>query len=220
MAERQRSGSNATRASNVRRDETPAEERRGPSPYRKDAYDRIAELEKVAGVDKHALDDNLEEQPDLFYRVSKACAIANSQADIAKMNIDELTARLDGTYREDFAKAGEKVTDTAVKQAIANDPEIRQATTDWLEKREIAARWMALKDTYVQRSYVMKELVTLYTVGYFSDAVGGKARNQQSDVRENQAKSARTQALEERGRDRAEAGEDNDRRRNRSSRDY
>lgn len=219
MAERQRSNS-SSRDERSRKDPPTEEPRRGPSPYRKDAYDRIAELEKVAGVDKHALDDNLEEQPDLFYRVSKACAIANSQADIAKMNIDELTARLDGTYREDFAKAGEKVTDTAVKQAIANDPEIRQATTDWLEKREIAARWMALKDTYVQRSYVMKELVTLYTVGYFSDAVGGKARNQQSDARETQARSARTQALEERNRDRAEAGEDNDRRRNRSSRDY
>lgn len=171
----------------------------GGNPHRKDAYDAISELEKFVPVDKHNLDGNLEEQPDIFYRVSKAYAISISEADIAKAAIDELNARLDAEVREDMEKAGDKVTEGKVKMAVASIPEMRAAVSNHLEKREISGRWLALKDSLNQRSYTLKELVALYSAGYFTDAVGGSARSQARDTNERSAGEARTRALAERG---------------------
>lgn len=209
MAERQRSTDTGRGRDDRGAGDEKREEPRRPNPHRKDAYDAIAELEKLIGVDKHALDDNLEAQPDLFYRVSKAFTIALSHADIAKAHIDELEASLDGEVRADMERAGDKVTETAVKQAIKAHRDMRAAISDHLEKREIAGRWGSLKDTFNQRSYVMKELVSLYTAGYFTDATGGRASRDIKDVKADRAGEARTRALAERdgggeGRDRSD----------------
>jgi len=41
-----------------------------------EAEDEIAKFEGLVGVDKYALDENLEQQGDLFYRVSRAYELA------------------------------------------------------------------------------------------------------------------------------------------------
>jgi hypothetical protein len=164
---------------------------------RDNSLQEIQEFEKLVGVDKYALDDNLEQQPDLFYRVSRAYEMASAEAEQAKLDQDKTYAELDASYREDMAKAGEKVTENTVKQAVAADPTMRAAIGFAARKREIMGRWRALKDAYSQRINVLRELTQLYSSGYFSDAVGNKAHRVTREVREEENRAARTRALAE-----------------------
>lgn len=174
-------------------------QRSGASSKDDELDEEIRQYEKMLPLDKYALDDALEQQPDLFYRISKAFEIASSEADACKSDIDRVYAELDANYREDMAKAGEKVTETAVKQAIAKDPEMRRAIEIHARRRQVKGRWQALKDAYSQRINALRELTSLYAAGYFADSVGNKARRVGSDMREQANRDARSRALAERG---------------------
>ena len=161
-------------------------------------YVELQKFEELVPIDKYNLDTLLQEHPDLFYRVSVAYEEAGASADQAKSYMDRLGAELDVEYRERMLKDGGKATDTAVKQAVANDPDMKAASEEFLDKRRLLGRWRALKDAYETRFKSMKELVQLYSSGYFSDAVGNKARRVERDMRVEEAAAARTKALAER----------------------
>jgi len=89
------------------------------------------------------------------------------------------------------------VTETAVKQLITTDPDMRRAVADHLERRKVLGRFRALKDAFDQRIKIITQLVSLYSSGYFADSVGRKAQRTDRDRRVEEAQTARTRALQE-----------------------
>jgi hypothetical protein len=142
----------------------------------------IEELEKGLLIDEHALDEALLRQPDAFYRVSKRLAIAISERDYAKQALEEEEARADAHIRESAALESkgdkkEKLTGPEVKALVALDKDVLRASKQLLHLRAQVGMWQALKEAFNQRSYALKDLVTLHAMGYFGETGNSRATN-------------------------------------------
>lgn len=133
---------------------------------------RDSDIEALEGglhIDEHALDEALLQQPDLLYRVSKQLAFETSRRDAAKQELAEIEAAADNELREDAARAEEKITEGGIKAQLRLNQKVKEATRTYLELCRRVDMWQALLDAYKQRSYALKELVTLHTANYFGD---------------------------------------------------
>lgn len=122
----------------------------------------LAFLQKKLSIDKDDLDSALIEQPDLYYHVADAFVTAVAERDAAKLNMEQAIAELDKQFREAAAAAEEKVTETSLQRKIATTPRIQTLEKDLLRYRVDADRWQALKEAFQQRSFMLRELVSMY----------------------------------------------------------
>lgn len=126
------------------------------------------DLEEFRGylrIDKHALDQELAEQPGLFEKVGEAHALAVADKDAAKEELANVDARLDGIIRK---SAGDKrVTDTAIKNRIQAHSKHRNAFAAYLTAKMRADQIAALKDAFHSRAYMLRELAGLAVSNYF-----------------------------------------------------
>ncbi|HEV7234995.1 MAG TPA: hypothetical protein VGN15_02370, partial [Ktedonobacteraceae bacterium] len=58
----------------------------------------------------------------------------------------------------------------SVAQLVQTSDEHEKAFTQWLVAKTKADKLLALKDAFQQRSYMLRDLVTLYSANYFEDA--------------------------------------------------
>ncbi len=137
----------------------------------------IDEFRKYLKIDKQALDDEVMQQPSLFYQVSEAFAEAGAERDALKEQLAVIDAQLDGKLR----KTNEKGTEALIKNQIQAHPDHQQAFTQWLEAKEYADKLGALKDAFRDRSYMLRELGNLLVANYF-DASSVKPTYRQGEV--------------------------------------
>jgi hypothetical protein len=123
----------------------------------------IDEFKKYLAIDKQALDDEVMQQPALFFEVSEAYAQAVAERDALKEELNAIDAKVFVYQRGGDPKA----TDTAIKSRVAVDPKHQKAFTEWLEAKEHADRLAALKDSFFQRSEMLKTLGRLHASNYF-----------------------------------------------------
>ena len=128
----------------------------------------LKHLELKLKIDEHALYIALREHPDLFYQVASELALAISNRDEAKQDLDEVEAEVDMELRKDAATSGEKTTETQIQSNKKLDKRVKAANDVLLEQRYNAAKWTALKEAYESRSYALSKLVDLYLANYFS----------------------------------------------------
>ena len=128
----------------------------------------INTLEAKLQIDPHALDTALREHPDLFYKVASELALAISNRDESKQNLDEIEAVVDLEIRAESARLGEKTTEKEVESHKKTDKRVMSANDVFIEEKLNTARWTALKDAYEQRSYALSKLVDLYLANYYS----------------------------------------------------
>lgn len=105
------------------------------------------------------LSQGLVDQPELFDHVSEQFILASAERDRLKLELEEAMADLDKQFRLQAHANEEKLTDTACAQLIKAAPKIREIQRELLEARKVASLWGALKDSYEQRSYMLRELV-------------------------------------------------------------
>jgi hypothetical protein len=157
-------------AERIRSVKAPSENKLGMSDEK-----LISEFEALLVIDKHALDDYLEQHPDLFYRVGEIVAERIAQRDAAKLAYAEAEAKADAEIRHDAAIAEEKLTADQVKAQIKLDKRVIAAVERHAELVYWCNRWGAMKEAFAARSFAMRELVNLYANGYWSDASNGSA---------------------------------------------
>lgn len=125
----------------------------------------VSEFEEALLIDKNALDEHLEQQADLFNRVSKALTLATSRRDAAKQAIAEAEAEVElGLHREK-----EKYTVSEIKAHVTVNPRVRNARRMFADLNRQVMDLAGLKEAFAQRSYAMKELVSLYLGSYWGD---------------------------------------------------
>ena len=159
-------------------------------------YDDVHELERGLRIDEHGLNEALVEQPDMFYRVSKALAMEISRRDHAKQALADAEADADLAVRARAIAMEEKVTETEVKSRVRSDASVRTAIAEHLRLCETVGKLAALKEAFQQRSYALKELVGLYLANYYSasehTATQGQLRSRfADDARRNMAAARR-----------------------------
>lgn len=163
---------------------------RGASEAR-DEIELLKELEKAMLIDKDGLDDCLIAQPDLFYRVSKQLVHLVSKRDAAKHYLEVTEAEVDETIRAhardterkraDKGEKEKKVTEGEIRAQISMHEDVVTAHQSLADLTRRAAAWLALKEAYQQRSYVLKDLTALHIANYYTDAPARNASGRQYD---------------------------------------
>lgn len=128
------------------------------------------DLEEFKGylkIDKEALDNELVEQPMLFYKISQAFVMAAAQRDLLKEKLTETDAVLDTEVRE--ALGDEKYTEAVVKNEVTKDKKHKAAFNDWLRAKTDADLFLALKESFSSRAYMLRDLCALYSANYFEN---------------------------------------------------
>lgn len=131
----------------------------------------LEELQKQLAIDKSVLDDEVIRQPMLFYMIGEALTTALAERDAAKEELAAVDADLDFRWRRKLAKdKTAKVTETLIKNHVQTSEDHEKAFGMWLEAKTKADRLQALKDAFQQRSYMLRDLVTLYSANYYEEA--------------------------------------------------
>lgn len=137
-------------------------------------------------INKHELERELSEQPDLFARVAHMAVLWAGFRDTAKHKLAVVEAEVSALVRQQFADEGSKVTETAVKEEVVQHPNLKNQTRKYLETRREADLWQGYKDAYEQRGRMIRDLCQLYIAGYYQNsAVRGDseaAKNARADV--------------------------------------
>lgn len=143
-----------------------------------DPREEFAELRTGLIIDRNALDEELVRQPVLFQEVSEKFVIAQSEAAGAKEKIAGVDATLAHDLRTKWNNTGEKFTEGKLDEAVQSSPKHIVAYQHWSNLARRAAYLGALKDSYDQRSRMLRELGQLFVAGYFSRATSGVAKRE------------------------------------------
>lgn len=127
----------------------------------------LVEFRKYLQINKHALDDELIQQPSLFYEVSEAYVQAAAERDAAKEALACADAKIDGIIRD--RESDNKITETMVKNEVTLHPSHIKAFSSWLDAKLLADQLQAMKEAFQQRSYMLKDLASLYVSNYFEN---------------------------------------------------
>ena len=127
----------------------------------------IAELKRYLKIDKHRLDEELEEQPMLLFQISEAFVQASAERDTLKERLATMDAILDGTVRMKLERTQDKVTEAMVKTSIQTDPKHEAASAAYLKAKNQADLLAVLKEAFHSRGYMIRDLCTLYAANYY-----------------------------------------------------
>jgi hypothetical protein len=127
-------------------------------------------------INKNGLDLEMEKQADLFYRICENHMMAMSTRDAAWEDIKRTEAALDSEVRADLASTEDKVTEAMVKAAVADHPKRQKVYDYYLNLKLRADLWGAARDSFDQRSKMLREIASLWVAGYWvaSSTTGGK----------------------------------------------
>ena len=131
----------------------------------------LEELKEQLAIDKSVLDDEVIRQPVLFYAVSELLTSALAERDGAKEHMNSVDAELSAKWRAQLTTTNQgRVTDTMVASQVQVDTKHKKAVEEYLDLKAYADQVEALKSAFQQRSYMLRDLVSLYTANYFEDS--------------------------------------------------
>lgn len=130
-------------------------------------------------IDKNALDEELLRQPQLFFEASEAYANTVSLRDEAKEKLNLVDASLSKKIRMSWDEDKEKIAEWKVTERIRHKGRHKRARHRYLVLKQQADIALALKEAFQQRSYVLKDLASLWVAGYYTTASvrGGTAED-------------------------------------------
>ena len=141
-----------------------------------DPRGEFSHLREKLLIDKNDLDSAMIEQPVLFQEVSERYVLAQSEAISAKEKLAGVDALLAHELRTKWNISGEKYTETKLGDAVQGEPKHIVGYDHWSALARRAAYLGALKESYDQRSKMLRELGQLFVVGYFSRATSGAGK--------------------------------------------
>lgn len=153
------------------------------------------ELEASLQIDEHALNEAIEEQPNLFYRISRELALLESQRDAAKQALMDEEAKVDTRLRflarkSETARKQDKLTEGEIKAQTRLNPDVGRALQVYLALSQQVGLYEALKESYKQRSYALGHLVELYIAGYYGQAKQNRSSGSMREHRYTEGRAA------------------------------
>jgi hypothetical protein len=141
----------------------------------------LNDLQPGLRIDEHELDKECQRHPELFQAVADELTFALSRRDEAKA----ILAEVEASVELDMRKKGrtEKLTNPEVAAMVCIDQRVRDAKRQHLRLAHEAARLSALKESFEQRSYQLKQMTQLYLASYFGDVSETGSTSQLKTVR-------------------------------------
>ena len=152
-------------------------------------------------IDEDDLDRALAEQPRLFYEVAEALTIAVSRQRGIAMQLKDLKARLHLVIRDTAARRNEKTREDNIKNRNILASVIKKLDLEYLDASAHVKEVRAMKEAYQQRSYALKDMVSielerLYQLGVERGAVSARNRMAVRRLAEQRTKQRRGRASE------------------------
>jgi len=119
-------------------------------------------------IDKNELDRELIEQASQYHASGEEYAKAQSRVAYLKDQLSALQASIDREIRQQASEDNEKVSETLVFNRVVMDDRYRAMNMEVLQAREAMESAGSLRDSFAQRAFALKDLVVLYTSGYFA----------------------------------------------------
>jgi hypothetical protein len=155
---------------------------------------KLDEYKEYLLINKNDLDSALVEQSTLYYRIGEAYAAVISYRDLEKSRLEEVRAEIDQMIR---AESSIKLTETQVANRILSHDHYIDAQERLASWKLLADKWVALRDAFNQRAYALRDLVSLYSMGYYTESIG---RGEKAEARDRLASDIRPILAEERKR--------------------
>lgn len=127
----------------------------------------LNDLQAQLAIDKSVLDDEVIRQPSLFYTISEMLVTATAERDGAKENLAVVDAEEAAYHRKQLAKGTTRATDKLIESLVLTSDEHTKAFNAYLDAKTKAERLNALKEAFQQRSYMLRDLVSLYSANYY-----------------------------------------------------
>lgn len=129
----------------------------------------IDDLRDALVVDKNNLDGMLMQQPMLQQHVSEMAAEVASMRDSAKERLSRVDAQVAKKLRKQLMISEGKVSEARIDREVPLTDEHKEAFFIYNELCALSTKWDALKDTFRNRAFVIRDFVSLYTANYFTD---------------------------------------------------
>lgn len=130
------------------------------------------ELKALLTINRHQLDDELIQQSQVFYEVSERVAHFTSERDAYKDDLATVDAALGLQFRENARVQQVKITEALVQEYILTAETHVTAVKSLLAARQQVDEAQALREAFLQRSFMLRDLVSLQVSGYtMSNAV-------------------------------------------------
>lgn len=156
-----------------------------------DPFDvKLSRYASYLRIDRDNLDDEVSRHAEYYEKVAEIHVLAIAAHDALSQDLDEAIVREDPKVRERLAEEGKKTpTETAVKNAIKDSPKIQKLAREVLSAKLRVDRAAVLKESFGQRSYMLKELVGLY----ISRRLSTGAHTAREDLQDYAAKRSRAE---------------------------
>ncbi len=143
---------------------------------------KFSDLSDNLRIDEHDLDNECMAQPQRFNDAAQESARAASRRDEAKDVLKTVEAEVEFDIRKKAEASGEKLTEPAVKAKVQLSARRQVAFKAYLEASLDADKWEALKESFKDRSFMVRELAGLWLAGYYAkNSVEGVSK-QRDDV--------------------------------------
>lgn len=153
----------------------------------------LSELQSYLTIDKHQLDDAITHHAELLFTVSNALAHEVNERDLLKKELEEQYAATTLKMRDLAIKSGIKTTEDQIKQSALLDEEYKEAQVRFLNKKLHCDRLQAMKEAFIARGYMIRDLAELWIAGYFSDMTIKATEQTADDLRAQLARQAMTE---------------------------
>lgn len=151
----------------------------------------VEEAKNCLVISKFDLDSMCAMQPDVFFAVSEEYAKASSVRDLAKERIAQIDAELSFEFRKESERLGEKVTEAKLQQLVTTHVSHQTVFQEWLDAKFQADVWGALKESFGQRVFMIKELCNLALANYYSNVEVKDTTAKSRDLTHTQIKNRR-----------------------------
>lgn len=140
------------------------------------------EFREKLRIDKHALDDEVEQQPELYGEIAEAAAFAKSQVESLEEQVKHQEAAIDADTRKAAANADERITENEIKAIIASDEIRKEMIINLLNARHLQRQLEALTTAFRHRSYALRDMVDLFLASYYSSRSASGMREERKDA--------------------------------------
>ena len=135
-----------------------------------DTADEFDRLEEALPINTEELDREIVQQPVLYYDAAIIAVALRSGTDFTKSVHAQIRAETSLAVR---SKPEEFVGDMRLTEALINDiittnKNVIDAYKEYLDTKELSDRAQALVEAYIQRGSMLKRVVELTTIRYYS----------------------------------------------------
>mgnify|MGYP001350193815 CR=1 FL=1 len=129
----------------------------------------LEEARELLKIDKTNLDIQCATHSEIFQDISESRLIAMDIEDTLKTELEEVKARLATEIRVKAAESNEKITEASLMQQVIQKKEYKRKLAELAKAHTEANKWSIMRESFLQRGKMLREVVQLFSDGYFTD---------------------------------------------------